>query len=140
MTDLQPAHERVLVADDGQRIHYEYFGHGTRETVCLFNGLAMPTKAWHPFLPHLLDDFDVLLYDYPGQGDSSSDDVPVTIPGMAGYLAAILDEMNVASVHVAGISYGGLVAAAVTRLHPAGLHPPPPLALLPPPQTRHPMH
>lgn len=122
MTDLQPAHERVLVADDGQRIHYEYFGHGTRETVCLFNGLAMHTKAWYPFLPHLLGDFDVLLYDYPGQGDSSSDDVPVTIPGMAGYLAAILDEMNVASVHVAGISYGGFVAAEFARLYHVRLH------------------
>ena len=46
MPDLQPTHERVLTAGDGQRIHWEYFGDGTREAVCLFNGRAMHPKAW----------------------------------------------------------------------------------------------
>ena len=122
MSDLQPTHERVLAASDGQRIHYEYFGDGAREVVCLFNGLAMHTKAWYPFLPELTGHFDVLLYDYPGQGDSSADDVAITIPGMAGYLAAIMDELGVARVHAMGISYGGFVAAEFARLHRDRLH------------------
>jgi pimeloyl-ACP methyl ester carboxylesterase len=122
MSDLHPTHERVLAAADGQRIHFEYFGDGTREAVCLFNGLAMHTKAWYPFLPQLVNEFDVLLYDYPGQGDSSAEDVAITIPGMAGYLAAILDELGVAKVHAMGISYGGFVAAEFARLHRERLH------------------
>jgi pimeloyl-ACP methyl ester carboxylesterase len=122
MSDLQPTHERVLEAADGQRIHWEYFGDGSREAVCLFNGLAMHTKAWYPFLPQLTGAYDVVLYDYPGQGDSSAEDVPVTIPGMAGYLAAILDELAIARVHAMGISYGGFVAAEFARLCPERLH------------------
>lgn len=122
MTDLQPAREGIHAAADGQRIHYEYFGDGAREAVCLFNGLAMHTKAWYPFLPQLVDDFDVLLYDYPGQGDSSADDVAITIPGMAGYLAAIMDDLGVGHVHAMGISYGGFVAAEFARLHRERLH------------------
>lgn len=122
MSDLQPTHERVLAAADGQRIHFEYFGDGAREAVCLFNGLAMHTKAWYPFLPQLVGDFDVLLYDYPGQGDSSSDDVAITIPGMAGYLAAVMDELGVRQVHAMGISYGGFVAAEFARLFRERLH------------------
>jgi 3-oxoadipate enol-lactonase len=90
--------------------------------VCLFNGLAMHTKAWYPFLPQLLGDFDVLLYDYPGQGESSADDVAITIPGMAGYLAAIMGELGVPKVHAMGISYGGFVAEEFARLHQDRLH------------------
>jgi pimeloyl-ACP methyl ester carboxylesterase len=122
MADLKPTHERVLDASDGQTIHWEYFGDGTREAVCLFNGLAMHTKAWYPFLPQLLGEFDVVLYDYPGQGESSAEDVPVTIPGMAGYLAALLDELDLPRVHAMGISYGGFVAADFARLYPGRLH------------------
>jgi pimeloyl-ACP methyl ester carboxylesterase len=122
MPDLQPTHERILEAADGQKIHWEYFGDGSREAVCLFNGLAMHTKAWYPFLPQLTGEFDVVLYDYPGQGDSSADDVPVTIPGMASYLAAILDELAITRVHAMGISYGGFVAAEFARLHAQRLH------------------
>lgn len=122
MADQQPTREDILVADDGQRIHWEYFGDGSRQAVCLFNGLAMHTKAWYPFLDRLVDAFDVVLYDYPGQGDSSDADRPITIPGMAGYLAAILDELRLDRVHAMGISYGGFVAADFARLHPRRLH------------------
>jgi pimeloyl-ACP methyl ester carboxylesterase len=122
MNELQPTLERVLAAADGQRIHWEYFGDGSREAVCLFNGLAMHTKAWYPFLPKLVGEFDVLLYDYPGQGDSSDAAGAITIPGMASYLRAILDDLGIARVHAMGISYGGFVAAEFARLYRECLH------------------
>ncbi|MDY7096492.1 MAG: hypothetical protein SX243_26265, partial [Acidobacteriota bacterium] len=46
-------------------------GEAPRDTVCLLNGLAMHTRAWYGFLPRLTDRYDVLLYDYLGQGQSS---------------------------------------------------------------------
>ena len=52
MPDLTPDREG-FVAEDGHRIHYEYFGSGDREAICLLNGLAMHTKAWYPFLDEL---------------------------------------------------------------------------------------
>ena len=54
---------------DDLDIYYEYFGNGGREVVALLNGLAMSTKAWYGFVPLLLDEYDVLLFDYPGQGE-----------------------------------------------------------------------
>jgi len=81
-SDLTPDREG-FVEEDGFRIHYEYFGRGDREAVCLLNGLAMHTKACYGFLPRLLPDLDVLLCDYPGQRESSSDDVPYSIPRIA---------------------------------------------------------
>ncbi len=103
------------------RIWWELHGTGGREVVCLLNGLAMHTKAWYPFLDDL-DGYDVLLYDYLGQGVSASPDEAVTIPELAGELAAILDEIGVARVHVLGISYGGFVALDFARRFPERLH------------------
>ena len=70
--------ESGFLADGAHRIWWELHGTGDQEVVCLLNGLAMHTKAWYPFL----DDrpgYDVLLYDYLGQGASSSPDEPIEI-------------------------------------------------------------
>ena len=37
----------------GHGYHWELWGTGARETVCLLNGLAMSTKSWISFLPEL---------------------------------------------------------------------------------------
>jgi pimeloyl-ACP methyl ester carboxylesterase len=42
--------------------------------VCLLNGLAMSTKSWLGFLPELMPTYDVLLFDYLGQGASDDAD------------------------------------------------------------------
>jgi pimeloyl-ACP methyl ester carboxylesterase len=114
MPDLSPDREG-FVAEDGHRIHYEYFGRGDREAICLLNGLAMHTKAWYGFLPRLLPELDVILYDYPGQGTSSADDVPYSIPRIAAYLTRIADELEIRRFHLMGISYGGFVGLDYAR-------------------------
>ena len=114
MTELVPNREG-LVGEDGHRIHYEYFGRGDREAICLLNGLAMHTKAWYGFLPRLLPALDVILYDYPGQGQSSAEDVPCFIPRIAAYLTRIADELGVGRFHLMGISYGGFVGLDYAR-------------------------
>ena len=107
---------------EGRSIWWEYHGDGSREAMCLLNGLAMHTRAWYHFLPLLTDELDVLLYDFPGQGLSSSEDEPVTIPHMADCLRAILDQLGIGRIHVMGISYGGFIALEFARLHQERLH------------------
>jgi len=111
-----------FVHPDGHDIWYEYFGDGTREAVVLLNGLAMSTKAWYGFLPMLLDEYDVLLYDYLGQGESSKPDAPYSITRIAHHLTLIMDELGVEKVHSMGISYGGFVAIEHARQHHRRLH------------------
>ena len=121
MDQPEPTYSGLL--DVGEHtIHWEYFGDRGREAICLLNGLAMHTKAWYGFLPQLLDDYDVLLYDYPGQGESSKEDVPYSIPLFADYLARIMSLNEVDKVHLMGISYGGFVALDFARLYRDRLH------------------
>lgn len=103
-------------------IFWELFGHGDREIVCLLNGLAMHTGAWYGFLSRLRPELDVLLWDYPGQGRSSTEDVPYHLDRIASYLEKILDEIGAQRIHLVGISYGGFVALEFARQFPSRLH------------------
>ena len=107
---------------DGQQIWWEYHGTGGRETVCLLNGLAMHTRAWYGFLPFLVENYDVILYDYQGQGRSSKDDIPYFIPEFARHLTLIMDEIGVEKIHLMGISYGGFIGMDFARLYQDRLH------------------
>ena len=121
MADLAPDQSGYVEAD-GQRIYWERFGKGDRETICLLNGLAMHTKAWYGFVPTLTDEYDVLLWDYLGQGESSAEDVPYEIPRFCDYLAMILDRAGIERVHLMGISYGGFVGLDFARRYQHRLH------------------
>ncbi len=105
-----------------QRIYWEYHGRGDKEAVCLLNGLAMHTGAWYWCLPELTDEYDVLLYDYLGQGQSSCPDEPHFIPDFCHCLTGILDHLGIARIHVMGISYGGFIALDYGRLYQDRLH------------------
>jgi pimeloyl-ACP methyl ester carboxylesterase len=100
---------------DGHRVYWECFGRGDREAVCLLSGVGMHTGAWYGFLPFLRPEFDVVLYDYPGQGRSTAHDVPYSIDRMAAYLNGIVDVLRIDRFHLMGISYGGFVALDYAR-------------------------
>ncbi len=121
MPELSPTQSGFLTVGN-REIFWEYFGDRRREPVCLLNGLAMHTKAWYPFLTRLIPDFDVLLYDYPGQGESTARDEPVDIPSIAGYLAMIANRLDLPKLHIVGVSYGGFVAEEFARLYQDRLH------------------
>lgn len=105
----------------GVRIHWDYFGNRDgrdRETIVFMNGVAMATDAWYTSVPRVHPEFNVLLFDYPGQGRSTRHDAPCTIPQICGYLAQILDRLEIDRVHTQGVSYGGFVTADFGRLYP----------------------
>ena len=123
MATTQPLPDRSGSTDvDGHNIYWELFGSGGREVVCLLNGLAMHTAAWYGFLPRFSPEYDVLLWDYPGQGRSSTLDVPYSLERFASYLERILDENDIDRVHLIGISYGGFVALEFARQFQSRLH------------------
>jgi YD repeat-containing protein len=123
MATDQPVPTRSgYVHPDGYDIWYEYFGDGKREAIALLNGLAMSTRAWYGFLPLLVDEYDVLLYDYLGQGESSKPDEPYSITKIASYLTTIMDELSIEKIHSMGISYGGFIAIEHARQFHHRLH------------------
>ncbi|MCX6032628.1 MAG: alpha/beta hydrolase [Chloroflexi bacterium] len=110
------------VENETRRVYWEYFGKGEREVVVMLNGVAMSTRGWYRSIPELLPDYDVLLYDYLGQGRSSQEDEPYYIPKFAEYLIRIMDELAIERVHPVGVSYGGFIGADLGRLFGDRLH------------------
>ncbi|MCP3960035.1 MAG: alpha/beta hydrolase [bacterium] len=121
MAGVQPGRSGHLEVG-AHRIWWEYFGAGEREAVCLLNGLAMHTKAWYGFLDQLRPDYDVILYDYLGQGETSCPDEPYLIPDFCHHLTGIVDLLGIDRFHLMGISYGGFVALDYGRLYQERLH------------------
>jgi pimeloyl-ACP methyl ester carboxylesterase len=103
---------------DGLRITYERAGSGP-PLVLLHGYVGDGPATWRHQLDGLGDDFTVIAWNAPGAGGSS--DPPETF-GMAGYadaLAAFVAALRLDAPHVAGLSFGGALALALYRRHPA---------------------
>lgn len=108
-----------------------YERHGSGEPLLLIHGIGHRRQAWYPVLDRLAQDFDVILVDLPGHGESSSR-INRTIPikdAIRDELEAVLGHLGVERPHVVGNSLGGLIALemandglarSVTALSPAG--------------------
>jgi 3-oxoadipate enol-lactonase len=112
----------IEVEDGTRRIYWEYMGDGEKEVVVFLNGLAMLTKSWYRTVPFLYPDYDILLYDYFGQGGSSQEDEPYFISRFADFLVQVMDVVGIEKIHPIGVSYGGFVGAELGRLHQDRLH------------------
>ncbi|KZE35255.1 3-oxoadipate enol-lactonase [Crenobacter luteus] len=107
-----------FVSAGTHRLYYESSGHGKRPLL-LMNGITMSSVAWALLLPQLEAHYQVIRLDFLGQGQS---DKPATdaylLPEQADHAAHLLDVLGWDKVHVAGLSYGGMVAQHFARRHP----------------------
>ena len=105
---------------------------GAGEPLLLIHGLGSDLCVWEPVMSALARDFDVVAVDLPGFGRSRplGPDVVPTPAALAQRLGRLLDELGIATTHVAGNSLGGWVglelalqgrARSVTGICPAGL-------------------
>lgn len=95
-------------------------GSGTRYIV-LAHGFGTDQSVWKHLVPHLLDDFRVVLYDNMGAGTTNPDyfdfDRYSTLEGYAFDLLAILEELCVHSCIFLGHSVSAMIGtlASISR-------------------------
>jgi pimeloyl-ACP methyl ester carboxylesterase len=95
------------VERDGCRISWESVGHGT--PVLLIMGAAYSSRMWHPTVPALSRQHQVITFDNRGTGKSTATRV-ASIGDMADDALAVLDAAGVDTAHVYGASLGGVIA------------------------------
>jgi 3-oxoadipate enol-lactonase len=98
------------VSRDGVTLAYERDGPDDAETVVLVEGLGYGRWMWNWQREALVDEYDVLLPDNRGTGDSDAPDGPYTIAELAADLDAVLADAGVDSAHLVGASMGGMIA------------------------------
>ncbi len=100
--------------------HYELAGPDSGRTVVLVHGFSVPSYIWDStFIALAANGYRVLRYDLIGRGWSERADVAYDPPTHDAQLTELLDSLGIAGpVDIAGLSFGGLVAAWFAAQHP----------------------
>ncbi|MGH8674311.1 MAG: alpha/beta fold hydrolase, partial [Burkholderiales bacterium] len=101
------------------RIHYEFQGSRGAPVVVFVNGLTQYSSLWATYLTHFAGrGLRALSYDMPGQGQSSKPVLGMALEEQPALLGRLLDALEIARAHLAGISFGGVVALRFAIDHP----------------------
>lgn len=104
------------IAQDGCRIHYRLFGQNG-PSIVLIPGLGGDGRFWNGVVKRLEDNFQLIVPDHRGAGQSDRPDKPYSIPLIASDIAGILRELD-RPVHIVGHSTGGAVTQVIALDHP----------------------
>jgi 3-oxoadipate enol-lactonase len=106
--------EKVKV--NGINIAYERRGRG--EPLVLIHGYPLDRTTWNEVASLLETDFDLIIPDLRGMGQSDTMDKTYTITDLASDIAGLLDHLKIQKAFIAGHSMGGYVALAFVRAYP----------------------
>ncbi len=95
---------------------YERLGGG--KPLMLIHGFPLEHVIWNDVVPLLQQDFDLILPDLRGFGQSTTTEDPHTLTDMADDLAGLLDALKIEQATLAGHSMGGYVALAFAKKYP----------------------
>ena len=101
----------------GRSIAYRMAGKGPWSL--LLHGFLCDSRCWRTQLTGLADRFTVVAWDAPGASSTQDPADDFTITDWANVLAEFLDSIGIGRAHVLGLSWGGMLAQELYRLHPA---------------------
>ncbi len=99
------------------QIHYTRTG-GNKPPVILLHGLMTSGLCWTPLAHELEKDYDVIMPDARGHGQSSAPEAGYQYQDLANDVAGLINVMRLASPVLIGHSMGGMTAAVVAAQHP----------------------
>ena len=83
---------------------------GDGPPLVLSNSLGTTLYLWDDQVPALAEHFTLIRYDTRGHGDSETPPGPYTLDDVGQDVIDLLDHLEIARAHVAGISLGGMTA------------------------------
>lgn len=93
---------------NGIDLHYDSTGKG--EPLLLIHGHGSSGRDWEMQIGYFSKSHRVITFDVRGSGQSSKPVGPYSMRLFAEDTAALLQELGLGSVHVAGLSMGGMIA------------------------------
>ncbi len=100
---------------NGVELVYETYGAG--EPLVLVHGAQSDRSIFINLLPDFTDQFEVLIFDQRGSGQSEKPDVEYTMGMIADDTAALMDYVGFPPAHVYGVSMGGMIAQELAIRH-----------------------
>ena len=90
---------------------------GSGQTVVLLHGVGMNKSVWAPQVNNLHADFEVLVFDMWGHGESVLPDRKLKLEDYTEQLTSLLAELAIKSAHIVGHSMGALIAIDYALAH-----------------------
>ena len=112
MRDVEVQHVTVR----GRRIAYRRHGRG--QAVLLLHGGVSDGREWLPLMTDVEEVADVVALDVPGCGGSDDPPAGCTLASLADDVAGAVRALDLAPVHLGGLSFGGGLALQVAIGHP----------------------
>jgi pimeloyl-ACP methyl ester carboxylesterase len=106
------------VGPDGCRLYYEIHGPEAAPALLLLEGLGGDIPGWRRNIPHLAERCRVVAYDFRGNGRSDPPGGAVSMNTFVDDTIGLLDELELATAHAYGQSFGGMVAMEMALTHP----------------------
>jgi pimeloyl-ACP methyl ester carboxylesterase len=107
---------------NGIELAFERHGRVDRTPLVLIHGYPLDHTIWNPVVPLLENDFDLILPDLRGFGQSGTVQARYSLTDMAADIAGLMDFLNINKAVIAGHSMGGYVALAFARAYPQRVH------------------
>lgn len=98
-----------LNTTDNKSLYYEVHGNPSGEPLVFFNGLSQTTASWGLMLPYFAN-YKVILLDFIFQAKSDKEGPVRDFNQHAGDVLSLFNYLKITKAHIAGISYGSLVA------------------------------
>lgn len=99
-------------------LHYRVDGTKDAPWLVLANSIATDMHLWDDALPYLVEHFSILRFDMRGHGQSAPPDGQFSIRDLSSDVIALMDELDIGSAHLAGISLGAMVVLDALQSHP----------------------
>jgi pimeloyl-ACP methyl ester carboxylesterase len=99
-------------------IQISYEIHGDGHPLIMICGVGYCAWFWHKIVPLLAKDYQVIVFDNRGAGDSDKPDGPYSVNMMADDTAGLLDALGIQNAFVVGHSLGGFIAQELIVLRP----------------------
>ena len=97
--------------------NFYYELHGKGHPLILIAGYSGDHLVWMPLLENLSKQFQVLLFDNRGVGQTTDDGRPLSAELMAQDVVALADALDLKKPHIVGQSMGGTIAQRVATHH-----------------------
>lgn len=99
-------------------INMYYEIHGEGEPLVVINGGGADSKTQERSIPVFSPEFQMVIFDVRGAGQTDKPDIPYTLEMMADDVAGLLGVLGIDSAHIRGISMGGMIAQHFVIRHP----------------------
>ena len=100
----------------GTEIYYEVHGEGP--PLLLVPGLGGTGNYWQPQIEEFSRDFQVIIHDHQGTGQSSRPEMTYSVEQMTRDLLGLMDHLNIERAHLLGHSTGGAIGQVMAIEHP----------------------